>query len=62
MEFYTSLTVEIPEGWELQFSENPIFGPIFFLQAPETLKNTKIGTKQFCFAQQNFERARPQIS
>jgi hypothetical protein len=25
-----ALTVEIPEGWELEFSENPIFGPIFF--------------------------------
>jgi hypothetical protein len=25
-----NLAVGIPEGWELQFSENPIFGPIFF--------------------------------
>jgi hypothetical protein len=32
-----ALTVGIPERWELQFSENPIFGPIF-LQPPETQK------------------------
>jgi hypothetical protein len=30
LHFFAKLTVGIPEGWELQFSENPIFGPNFF--------------------------------
>jgi hypothetical protein len=38
---YDLLTVEIPEGWELQFSENPIFGPNFFysLLRPKKYQN-----------------------
>jgi hypothetical protein len=56
-----ALTVGIPEGWELQFSKNPIFGPNFFTASWDP-KNTKKGTNFFFFAQQNFERVRPQIS
>jgi hypothetical protein len=34
-------TVTISEIWELQFSENPIFGPNFCLQPPKTQKTPK---------------------
>jgi hypothetical protein len=33
-----SLTVGIPEGWELQFSENPIFRPKFFYSLLRPIK------------------------
>jgi hypothetical protein len=55
------LTVEIPEGWEVHTRKNPIFGPNFFysLLRPKKYQNRN---KKKKFAQQNFERARPQIS
>jgi hypothetical protein len=55
------LAVTIPEGWEVHTRKNPIFGPNFFysLLRPKKYQNRN---KQKKIAQQNFERARPQIS
>jgi hypothetical protein len=44
------------EPWEIQFLAQ------IFYTASRDPKNIKLGTKKYFFDQQNFERARPQIS
>jgi hypothetical protein len=53
-----SLTVGIPEGWELQFSENPIFGPNFFYSLLRP-KKQQIRNKNYFFCSTKFRARAP---